>query len=81
MGIPVVASENGRRPPGTIKYAETDAADLCAKLLALVENYSTIRASLERMEPGDNVARMADWLANELSAGAKREVSHAASPS
>jgi len=62
MGIPVVASENGRRPRGTITYKETDAADLCAQLLFLIENESTIRASLERLERSDNVARMADWL-------------------
>lgn len=79
MGIPVVASENGRRPPGTLTYAETDAADLCAKLVSLVENYSAIRASLERIEHGDNVSRMADWLASEPSSETKREVSHATS--
>lgn len=62
MGIPVVASENGRRPPGTLTYAETSAADLNDKLLYLMENDSAIRTKLERMEQGDNVARMADWL-------------------
>ena len=62
MGIPVVASENGRRPPGTITYRETDAADLCAKLVFLIENDHAIRASLEQLERSDNVARMADWL-------------------
>ena len=62
LGIPVVASENGRRPPGTITYSETSAEDLCDKLVFLVENNSAIRASLKRLEQGDNVARMADWL-------------------
>lgn len=62
MGIPVVASENGRRPPGTITYAETDAADLNAKLVFLVENDSAIRASLKRSDQSDNIARMAEWL-------------------
>ena len=62
MGVPVVASENGRRPPGTLTYVETSAADLCDKLVFLLENDSAIRASLKRVEQGDNVARMADWL-------------------
>jgi glycosyltransferase involved in cell wall biosynthesis len=62
MGIPVVASENGRRPPGTITYIEADSADLCGKLVSLIDNDSAIRASLERLERSDNVARMADWL-------------------
>lgn len=77
MRIPVVASENGRRPPGTLTYAETEATDLCAKLVSLVENYSAIKASLERIEHGDNVARMADWLASEPGSETKREVSPA----
>jgi glycosyltransferase involved in cell wall biosynthesis len=81
MGIPVVASENGRRPPGTIHYAEIDAEDLCAKLVFLVENYSTIKASLERLEHGDNIARMADWLAGDLSPETKAEVANATQPS
>jgi glycosyltransferase involved in cell wall biosynthesis len=62
MGIPVVASENGRRPPGTLTYTETSAVDLYDKLVFLVENDSAIRAKLKRFEHGDNVARMADWL-------------------
>jgi len=62
MGIPVVASENGRRPPGTLTYTETSAADLYDKLVFLVENDAAIRAKLEGLEHGDNVARMADWL-------------------
>lgn len=62
VGIPVVASENGRRPNGTITYAETDAADLNTKLVFVMENYGSIKASLERTQPTDNVARMAEWL-------------------
>jgi glycosyltransferase involved in cell wall biosynthesis len=62
MRIPVVASENNRRPHGTITYAETDAADLNAKLIFVVENYESIKAGLEGVQPADNVARMAEWL-------------------
>lgn len=62
MRIPVVASENNRRPAGTITYAETDAADLNAKLIFVLENYGAIKTSLERAQPADNVARMAEWL-------------------
>jgi glycosyltransferase involved in cell wall biosynthesis len=71
MGIPVVASDNGRRPTGTLLYAETDAADLCAKLAFLVENYSSVKAGLEHLERRDNVARMADWLAGDVSSDAR----------
>ena len=81
MGIPVVASENGRRPQGTLTYAETDATDLHAKLLFLVENYSAIKASLQGLEQRDNIAHMADWLAGELSSRTKAEVAHGTQPS
>ena len=62
MGIPVVASENGRRPQGTLTYTETSASDLCDKLLFLLENDSDIRFKLRQVGQSDNVARMADWL-------------------
>ncbi len=63
MGIPVVASENNRRPPGTITYDETSGEDLFAKLVFLIQNYSAVKASLQQIERKDNVALMADWLA------------------
>jgi hypothetical protein len=81
MGIPVVASENGRRPPGTLTYAETDAADLYAKLVFLVENYSAIKTSLDQLEHTDNIARMADWLAREAGSGTKAKVAPVTRPS
>jgi len=77
LKIPVVASENGRRPGGTINYAETDASDLCAKLLFVVENHSAIQARLEQLQPGDNVARMADWLAGEIDSRDRAQVTPA----
>ena len=77
MGVPVVASENGRRPVGILCYSETDAGDLHAKLVSVVENYSEIKASLERLEYSNNVARMADWLAGDLSPRANAEVADA----
>ena len=79
LGVPVVASENGRRPPGTLTYVGTDAADLNAKLIFLVEHYSAIKASLEGIDRTDNVARMADWLADELTL--RPEVANAKQPS
>jgi glycosyltransferase involved in cell wall biosynthesis len=71
MGIPVVASDNGRRPTGTLLYAETDAADLCAKLVFLIENYSRVKSGLAHLERSDNVARMADWLAGDAGLDAR----------
>lgn len=66
MKVPVVASENQRRPPGTITYAENDADDLFSKLVHVSANREAIVARLQDATSQDNVARMADWLAGEL---------------
>jgi hypothetical protein len=72
LGIPVVASENGRRPQGVLCYQDTDARDMCAKLVYATEHLEELRLSLRsnlRQPVGrdeeDNVGLMADWLASE----------------
>jgi glycosyltransferase involved in cell wall biosynthesis len=69
LKVPVVASENGRRPAGVITYRDGDSADMCAKMVYVVENHSAIRSLLNHHfignEAPDNVARMADWLTQE----------------
>ena len=63
LGIPVVASENGRRPPGVVTYEDTDAADMCAKLTFVAQHYSEIKEGLRSTSVGeDNIGVMADWL-------------------
>lgn len=62
LGLPVVASENGRRPPGVITYAEMDAADMCCKLEYLMQNRGAIIDQIRMEPPPDNVALTADWL-------------------
>jgi glycosyltransferase involved in cell wall biosynthesis len=69
LGVPVVASENGRRPAGVITYDEFDASDMCAKLIFAVENRDRIRAASPFEPAADNVGLMADWLAGEKSVG------------
>lgn len=66
LGVPVVASENGRRPPGVITYDELDAEDMCAKLAYVVENRDSIRKQLQVESNEDNVGLMADWLTGEM---------------
>lgn len=74
LGIPVVASENGRRPTGVITYDEFNAEDMCAKLTFAVENRDNIRKQIQ-VEPGeDNVGLMADWLMGERTVRANSEV-------
>jgi glycosyltransferase involved in cell wall biosynthesis len=62
MGIPVVASENGRRPAGVITYREMDSDDMCAKLLMLIGDYERVRKNTCYRQAEDNVSITADWL-------------------
>jgi glycosyltransferase involved in cell wall biosynthesis len=62
LGVPVVASANGRRPAGVVTYRETDAADMSAKLNHVIENLGEIRAALKQTKSEDKVGEKVDWL-------------------
>jgi len=68
LGIPVVASENGRRPSGVITYEDTDAEEMCAKLVYATEHNQELKSRLlanfagDAHEDEDNIGRMADWV-------------------
>ena len=62
LGVPVIASENGHRPANVITYREGDAADLCAKLISVVEGYEPSKRGAQLEAGEDNIARTADWL-------------------
>jgi len=74
MGIPVVASENGRRPAGVVTYDEMNADDMVAKLRYVAENYDQVKARTRLSEAEDKVGLMANWLAGESVAPARHEV-------
>ena len=66
LKIPVVASENGRRPAGVVTYRDTDAADMVEKLRFVRDQYENVKQSLQSDTGDDNVGRMADWLVGNL---------------
>ena len=66
LKIPVVASENGRRPAGVVTYRDTDAADIVEKLRFVRDQYEKVQQSLQSDTGDDNVGRMADWLVGNL---------------
>jgi glycosyltransferase involved in cell wall biosynthesis len=66
LGVPVVASGNGRRPAGVVTYDDTSAADMVDKLRFVYEHYDEVKAGLAFEMSDDNVGRMADWLAGDL---------------
>jgi glycosyltransferase involved in cell wall biosynthesis len=65
LRVPVVASENGRRPGGVVTYADTDAGDMVAKLVDVTRRLDEIKASLRVDADDDNVGLMAGWLVGE----------------
>jgi len=66
LKVPVVASENGRRPAGVITYRDEDAADMCAKMAYVTDNSRSIRSHEDRPRTdhvaAESVSQMADWL-------------------
>ncbi len=68
LAVPVVASENGRRPAGVVTYSDTDAFDMSEKLVYVTEHYQDVRAGLSAEAGEDNIGRMADWLAGSAAA-------------
>jgi glycosyltransferase involved in cell wall biosynthesis/LPS sulfotransferase NodH len=62
LKIPVVASENGRRPAGVVTYRDTDSTDMVDKLVFVREHYDSVKQSLQSDAGDDNVGLMADWL-------------------
>jgi glycosyltransferase involved in cell wall biosynthesis len=74
LGIPVVASENGRRPAGVVTYQDRDAADMADKLRYVIEHRQEVKAHLRQETADDNVGRMADWLAGESTVSSPKSV-------
>ena len=78
LGIPVIASENGTRPAGVLTYQETDVQGLCARMLYLMENRSSLKISLGTPDnDNDNVASMANWITSSTVSTTEKEMAHA----
>jgi glycosyltransferase involved in cell wall biosynthesis len=75
LAVPVVASENGRRPAGVVTYGDVDAVDMCEKLVYTTQHYEELKAGLRagalNNAAEDNVGRMADWLVDPSPVTAK----------
>jgi glycosyltransferase involved in cell wall biosynthesis len=55
LGVPVVAAEDGLRPPSVVKFAPGDADDLAAKLLQVLGNLAAARAAVQRPDVTDHL--------------------------
>jgi glycosyltransferase involved in cell wall biosynthesis len=57
LGTPVVAAENGTRPPGVITYPPEDAAALAAAVERIVANRADVVRSTEPLEVEDTLSQ------------------------
>lgn len=69
LRVPVVASENGSRPPGVVTFRPDDARDMTEKLRYVLANYDAVRARIPRPNVSDTVRQEAELLVS-LSVGA-----------
>ena len=80
LGVPVIASENGHRPPNVVTYRDGNAEGLCRQLVGLTQHYKEIKKQTQFQNADDNIARTVDWLLaepGEQGAKAGRSLVHA----
>ena len=56
LGVPVVASENGHRPPGVLTYCATDPQELAAKLEDALSQRDTVKSPSPRPQIPDTLS-------------------------
>jgi peptidoglycan/xylan/chitin deacetylase (PgdA/CDA1 family)/glycosyltransferase involved in cell wall biosynthesis len=62
LGVPIIAADNGMRPPGVVTYRFEDADDLCSKLTYVVENYDAVKGGLHPQGIDNNIDTVVEWL-------------------
>lgn len=62
LRVPVVAAENGERPPGVLTYPATDAGELASRLLDVMARRDAVAAALPPVVVGDTLSVEADLL-------------------
>ena len=60
MRVPVIAADNGTRPPGTLLYRQGDAEGMLRLMETVKRDRETVVASLPDVVPEDNTRRLAD---------------------
>lgn len=67
LGIPVVAAENGSRPPGVITYEPLDPKDLAQKLAQVLNSHESTVSAISRPEVPDTLSVEARLLTGDES--------------
>lgn len=66
LGVPVVACENGTRPPGVITYPADDAAQMADRIEYVIDHRAAVVASLPPVRVEDTLARELQLLTSPL---------------
>ncbi len=56
LGVPVVACENGTRPPGVLTYTADNAAEMAAQVENVIANREKVVEAMGRFEVPDTLA-------------------------
>jgi len=56
LGVPVVACENGTRPPGVLTYTADNAGEMAAQIESVIANREKVVAAMGRFEVPDTLA-------------------------
>ncbi|HTV03297.1 MAG TPA: glycosyltransferase family 4 protein [Luteitalea sp.] len=72
LGVPVVGSANGTRPPGVVTFTPNDADDLAMKVAHVLTHEADVRAGLVRPDIRDTVEDEATLLVTCASRGVRR---------
>jgi glycosyltransferase involved in cell wall biosynthesis len=62
LKVPVVASENGSRPAGTVLYRADDPADMAGVVQRVIENRAAVIASIPVVEIPDTLSHELELL-------------------
>ena len=66
LGVPVVASENGTRPPQVLTYEAGGAKDLANQIIYALDHLVALRASLEAVVVPDTLGDEVRVLTNAV---------------
>jgi len=66
LGVPVVAAENGTRPPSVITYENENISDMRDKILSTIENYEDVKACIVKPDIPDTVVDEMAVLSDEV---------------
>jgi len=73
LGTPVVASDNGARPPSCVLYRERDVDDMVKQIERVLANHAAVTAAIIKPDDRDTVSEEVDLLLSIIEERTPRE--------